>query len=140
MAAESKLFDALSHPDLVKNCYPRRWNVAKIMDHICLLAWTALQSPAARWKLNTSGLNKDIQEMNPGPEILAEIQKRNIPMVIGADAHTPIRVAADFETGLDLLRDVGSLLRTCTFFWNANASQFRSPRRGPALQEAPFQK
>ena len=106
MAAETKLFDTLSHPDLVKNCFPTRWRLDLVMDHIrrCL---DRIAKTGTAMELNTSGLNKDIEEMNPGPEILKEIHARKIPVVIGADAHRPERVAADFELGMDMLSGIG---------------------------------
>jgi histidinol-phosphatase (PHP family) len=106
MAAETKLFDTLSHPDLVKNCHPRRWNVDVVMDHIrtCL---DRIAKSGVAMELNTSGIHKDIEEMNPGPAILKEIHARNIPVVVGADAHVPVRVAAEFEVAFDMLRDIG---------------------------------
>ena len=106
MAAESGLFDTLSHPDLVKNCFPSKWNVAVVMEDICR-ALDRIAKAGTAMELNTSGLNKDVQEMNPGPEILAEMCKRKIPVVIGADAHTPRRVADEFETALDMLARIG---------------------------------
>ena len=106
MAAETKFFDALSHPDLVKNSFPRSWRVEAIMDHICKCLDRIARAGSAM-ELNTSGLNKDIQEMNPGPKILEKIRERDIPIVVGADAHAPVRVAADFELALDMLRDIG---------------------------------
>ena len=106
MAAETKLFDTLSHPDLVKNCHPSKWDLNRIMDHIraCL---DRIAKAGTAMELNTSGLHKDIEEMNPGPRILKEIQLRGIPMVVGADAHVPNRVAADFEQAYDLLTEAG---------------------------------
>ena len=58
-------------------------------------------------ELNTSGLNKALSEMNPGSEMLREMQKRNIPVVIGADAHDPYRIAKNFTDALDMLSDAG---------------------------------
>ena len=58
-------------------------------------------------ELNTSGVNKAIPEMNPFPEMLVEIASREIPVVVGADAHVPSRVADRFEQGLDLLCECG---------------------------------
>ncbi|MEM9351496.1 MAG: histidinol-phosphatase, partial [Planctomycetota bacterium] len=54
-----------------------------------------------------SGLNKAIQEMNPFPAMLREMSARSIPVVIGADAHCPERVADRFEDALDLLAECG---------------------------------
>ena len=58
-------------------------------------------------ELNTSGLNKVVPEMNPGFAILEQMSNRNIPVVIGADAHVPERVADNFETAIDLLEAAG---------------------------------
>ncbi len=58
-------------------------------------------------ELNTSGLNKTIREMNPGPVILAEMKARNIPVVIGADAHRPERTGDQFAAALENLRQAG---------------------------------
>ena len=46
-------------------------------------------------EINTSGLNKLYPEMNPGPQMLAEMCERGIPVVMGADAHDPVRVRLD---------------------------------------------
>jgi histidinol-phosphatase (PHP family) len=58
-------------------------------------------------EVNTSGLHKRLREMNPGRSILELMHARNIPVVIGSDAHTPTRVAADFDAALDLIESAG---------------------------------
>jgi len=45
--------------------------------------------------------------MNPAPDILREMQKRKIPVVLGADAHNPGRVADRYEESLLLLQKIG---------------------------------
>ena len=45
--------------------------------------------------------------MNPGPVILREMSRRSIPVVIGADAHQPERVADCFDEALQLLEQCG---------------------------------
>ena len=45
--------------------------------------------------------------MNPGPIILAEMCKRNIPVVVNSDAHKPERVADKFDEAFELLRCAG---------------------------------
>jgi len=105
LAAESGLFDTLAHPDLVKNTAPDDWDLDRVLDTIhssldrIAVAGTAME-------LNTSGLNKNIAEMNPSTAILQEMQQRNIPVVIGADAHNPQRVSANFIDALDTLDTV----------------------------------
>jgi histidinol-phosphatase (PHP family) len=106
MAAESGLFDCLSHPDLVKNEFPAEWDTERIAP---VIAHTLDRIAAAgtAMELNTSGLQKRIPEMNPGAAMLAAMHERGIPVVVGSDSHTPERVAADFEQAFDLLAAAG---------------------------------
>lgn len=105
-AAETKLFDTLSHPDLIKNIYPDQWDVHRILPDI-QRALDRIAKSGTAMELNTSGLHKSIPEMNPGPVILREMRLRDIPVVIGSDAHMPQRVGADFEMAMDLLETAG---------------------------------
>jgi histidinol-phosphatase (PHP family) len=106
MAAETGLFDTLAHPDLVKNVKPSEWKLERLMDDI-RHALDRIAATGVAMELNTSGLNKAVREMNPGRIILEEMHQRNIPVVVGADAHEPKRVAANYEDALDLLQEVG---------------------------------
>ncbi len=106
LSAETGLFDTLAHPDLVKNVAPSEWKLERLLDDI-RRALDRIAVTGVAMELNTSGLNKAIREMNPGRAILAEMHQRSIPVVVGADAHEPGRVAANFEDALDLLQDVG---------------------------------
>lgn len=104
--AESGLFDTLSHPDLVKNVYHRQWDPVAV-DRDMQNALDRIARTGVAMELNTSGLNKTIREMNPNPHMLAAMAERDIPVVLGSDAHVPQRVAADFDRALDLLADAG---------------------------------
>lgn len=106
MAAETGLFDTLAHPDLVKNEAPSEWNLTRIFSDI-QRALDRIAATGTAMELNTSGLHKAIPEMNPGPEILAEMRLRNIPVVLGADAHIPRRVGADYPLALRMLQSAG---------------------------------
>jgi len=105
-AAETGLFDTLSHPDLVKNSTAQEWDVKRLMSHICRQL-DRIQKTGVAMELNTSGLLKRIPEMNPAPAILNEISARGIPIVLGADAHVPERVADRFEEALGILARCG---------------------------------
>jgi histidinol-phosphatase (PHP family) len=105
-AAETGLFDTLSHPDLVKNEDPSQWSARRILPDI-ERALDRIAASGTAMELNTSGALKSVPEMNPGPLILKAMRERNIPVVIGADAHTPRRVADRYEDALDLLESVG---------------------------------
>lgn len=105
-AAETGLFDTISHPDIVKNQTRRDWDIEALMPDIerCL---DRIAATGVAMELNTSGLLKSMPEMNPGPAMLAEMNRRKIPVVVGADAHVPHRVAGDFEMAYDLLQAAG---------------------------------
>ncbi len=105
-AAETKLFDTLAHPDLVKNVHPDQWDINRIMPDI-ERALDRIAKTGVAMELNTSGLNKAIAEFNPGPAMLREIAERGIPIVLGSDAHTPSRVGADWEAALDQIAQAG---------------------------------
>jgi histidinol-phosphatase (PHP family) len=106
LAAESGLFDALAHPDLVKIVDPVAWDVNKLMDDI-RRSLDRIAATGMAMELNTSGLNKVLAEMHPSQTLLQEMFERNIPVVVGADAHDPGRVAANYEDALLLLQTVG---------------------------------
>ncbi|MEX2540640.1 MAG: histidinol-phosphatase [Trueperaceae bacterium] len=95
-AAESGLYDSLSHPDLVKNIAPDEWDYRRVEGHI-LRSLDRIAATGIAMELNTSGLNKAIPEMNPSPRILSEMHERGIPVVVGADAHVPQRVADRYD-------------------------------------------
>ncbi|HEX8372174.1 MAG TPA: histidinol-phosphatase HisJ family protein [Chthoniobacterales bacterium] len=115
MASETGLFDTISHPDLVKNQAPHEWDLTRILPDV-QRALDRVAATGVAMELNTSGLLKAIPEMNPGPEILAQMQQRGIPVVLGADAHIPHRVGADYPLALRALQSVG--YGTVNFFLN----------------------
>ncbi len=105
-AAETGLYDTISHPDLVKNQHPGEWNRARVWDDV-LAALDRIAATGTAMELNTSGKNKLVREMNPGPEMLAAMCARGIPVVIGADAHEPRRVGDAYAEALRNLRAAG---------------------------------
>lgn len=105
-AAETRLFDCLAHPDLIKNETPHDWEPSRLMGDVCR-SLDRIAATGVAMELNTSGANKVVQEMNPFPQMLAEIAARGIPVVVGSDAHVPTRVADRFESALELLASSG---------------------------------
>lgn len=112
-SAETGLFDSLAHPDLIKNVTREAWDELEVMD-LVRPALDRIAKTGVAMELNTSGVNKLIRQMNPFPAMLVEMQQRNIPVTLGADAHVPERVADGYETALRLLRDCG--YRNVSFF------------------------
>jgi len=105
-AAKTGLFDTISHPDLVKNVFPDEWNLQRVLPAI-LKSLDRIAATGVAMELNTSGLQKAVAEMNPNSTMLREMNRRGIPVVIGADAHAPERVAANYKDALDLLEEAG---------------------------------
>jgi histidinol-phosphatase (PHP family) len=105
-SAETRLYDALAHPDLIKNERPAEWHFDRIEPAI-ERALDRIAKTGVAMELNTSGLNKALPEMNPGLAMLRLIQARGIPVVLGADAHRPDRVGDKYDVALRMLQAVG---------------------------------
>jgi histidinol-phosphatase (PHP family) len=118
-AAETGLFDCLSHPDIVKVMLAENWNFSDGEDAVAL-ALERIRATGIAMELNTSGLNKSYPEMNPGPEMLKMIGDLNIPVVVSSDAHHPGRVAADFDSAFSMLERAG--FAEVSFFINRKRS------------------
>ena len=106
LSAESGLFDTLAHPDLIKNESPADWNFERLRP-VIERALDRIAATGVAMELNTSGVQKDLPEMNPSPSQLALMRERGIPVVIGADAHIPERVGDGYVTALGLLESAG---------------------------------
>ncbi len=105
-AAETGLYDCLSHPDIVKIANPKQYDVADHLDTI-KRSLDRIAATGIAMELNTSGLNKSYPEMNPGDVMLREMALRGIPVVIGSDSHDAHRVGADFDKALANLQNAG---------------------------------
>jgi histidinol-phosphatase (PHP family) len=105
-AAETGLFDCLSHPDLIKNETAADWDPGRITDAIAD-SLDRIAAVGTAMELNTSGRLKRIAEMNPHPEMLRMMRQRDIPVVIGADAHVPQRVGEGYAMALETLHQTG---------------------------------
>lgn len=106
LSAESGLFDTLAHPDLIKNEEPERWSFEKARPLI-ERALDRIAATGVAMELNTSGMFKALPEMNPSPGQLRMMRERNIPVVLGADAHMPRRVADGYPMALRTLQAAG---------------------------------
>jgi len=111
-AAETGLFDCLAHPDIVKNLGSEHWDLEALLPDI-QRALDRIAATGVAMELNTSGLNKKVREMNPAPAILREMCRRGIPVVVGADAHEPGRVADRYGQAYDLLEAAGYTEVSC---------------------------
>lgn len=105
-SAETGLFDCLAHPDLIKNYKADEWDFEEVREDIAA-ALDRIAKTGVAMELNTSGIYKRFSEMNPGPQMLAMIHERGIPVVLGSDSHQPRRVGESFESGLQDLQAIG---------------------------------
>jgi histidinol-phosphatase (PHP family) len=112
-AAETGLYDCLAHPDLVKNYQPDCYCFSVIKSTVAL-ALDRIVKTGVAMELNTSGMHKSYREMNPGDEILQMMAERNIPIVLGSDAHQPKRVGENYLLALKNLKDAG--YKTINYF------------------------
>jgi len=106
MSAETGLYDTLAHPDLIKNEDPDAWEFERLRPFV-EKALDRIAACGTAMELNTSGRNKLCPEMNPGFSQLVLMRERNIPVVLGADAHTPDRVGDHYLEALDHLELAG---------------------------------
>lgn len=104
--AETGLFDTISHPDLIKNLQPDEYSFDRLRDTV-EETLDRIAATGVAMEVNTSGVHKKFPEINPGPQMLALMHQRNIPIVFGSDAHSPRRVAADFLHALDVVEEAG---------------------------------
>lgn len=105
-AAESRLFNALAHPDLIKCQTAETWNVDLLLPAMdaCL---DRIAATGTALELNTSGLLKPLREFLPGRRMLERMRRRSIPVVPGSDSHEPSRVGADFPAAFEELAAAG---------------------------------
>lgn len=134
-SAETGLYDTLAHPDLVKNEAPDEWDFARIQPFI-ERALDRIAKTGVAMELNTSGLNKALPEMNPGAAMLSLIRVRGIPVVLGADAHRPVRVADRYEQALRLLDELG--FETVSYFLERRRHEVRIADALASLREVPL--
>lgn len=102
--AESNLFDIAGHLDLYK-----KFNIRPTCDlsHEINDALDAIKASDMVVELNTAGWVKDCKECYPHESILQACFKREIPVLISADAHTAQRVAENYNRAYDTLFRIG---------------------------------
>ena len=105
-AAATGLFDAMAHPDVIKIVswarYDRERQWSAILNFLDKVANCGMAL-----ELNTSGLIRAVNEFHPAPAILPEIAGREIPVVLGSDAHAPGRVGESFGFAVTHLAESG---------------------------------
>ncbi|MBS7609360.1 histidinol-phosphatase HisJ family protein [Candidatus Bathyarchaeota archaeon] len=101
---ESRLFDVMAHPDLVKKF---GFKPKVDLKSFYAEAVEALRKNHLCIEVNTSGLRKPVQEIYPSKDFLIMCHRAGVPVTLGSDAHSPMEVGMDFDKALALLKDVG---------------------------------
>ena len=98
-AARSGLFDALSHPDLVKiwgerPARPDYSELVSALDGVCL-------------EISSAGLRKPVGELYPDLRLLRDARDRGAGVTFASDAHRPQLVGEDFDAVIALAQEAG---------------------------------
>jgi histidinol-phosphatase (PHP family) len=105
-AAETGLFDSMSHPDLVKKFGHRPssgFNLAHLYERIA----ACFKRAGVCVEVNTAGLRKPCAEIYPTLELLRACKRAGVPTTLGSDAHQPDQVGLAFDQGIAHLRNAG---------------------------------
>lgn len=102
--ARTGLFDIIGHFDLPKkfNFYP-----SADLTEDALAALDAVAAADMAIEINTSGWDRPVAEAYPSAFYLREARRRNIPLVINADAHSPGEIARHFDRARQLAAEAG---------------------------------
>ncbi len=102
--ASSRVFDFAAHLDLYKKFgYRPTGDFSREISE----ALDALSEANMPVEINTSGWHKEINEAYPSLAILIECKKRDIPVLINADAHDPSHLTRDYTRAYALMHEAG---------------------------------
>lgn len=103
-AAQSGYFDFIAHFDL-----PKKFGFFPGIDLMkeALAALDAIAAADAAIEINCSGWDKPVQEAYPKLIYLQEARRRNIPLLINADAHSADNIIRNFDRARELAASAG---------------------------------
>lgn len=105
-AAETGLFDSMSHPDLVKKFGHRpspAFDLAAMYERVA----ACFKRADVCVEVNTAGLRKPCAEIYPAVGLLQACRRANVPATLGSDAHQPDHVGLAFDQAVAHLRAGG---------------------------------
>jgi histidinol-phosphatase (PHP family) len=121
-AAETGLFDSMSHADLIKKFGHRPsqdFDLAKVYERIA----TCFKQADVCVEVNTSGLGKPCAEIYPALGLLRACQRAGVSATLGSDAHQPDHVGFAFDQAVAHLRS-GGYDRVITFAGRTRGSRW----------------
>jgi len=103
-AAQSGLFDALSHPDLVKVWGER---VPPEPRRFYERAMEGIAASDVAIEVSTAGLRKPVGEIYPARGLLELCLEAGRPVTLSSDAHLPDQLGWEYERAVEWLHEVG---------------------------------
>lgn len=105
-AAQSGLFQAITHPDL-----PKIYGFQKPPESFLLGLYRefveVLADMGVALEINTAGLRRPVKEIYPHPALLAVANRAHVPITFASDAHEPENVGLYFPQARVLAREAG---------------------------------
>lgn len=106
---DSRLFDGVGHIDLIKKFndgslfnQSDKWYKENVLQTLDVLATSSMAM-----EINTAGWDKKCKEQYPSLWVLKEAFKREIPITLGSDAHTPDKIGRNLEKAASLAKEAG---------------------------------
>ncbi|MCK0473072.1 histidinol-phosphatase [Halalkalibacter sp. APA_J-10(15)] len=116
LSAKSGFFQILGHIDAMKGYYPPFSDLkTEVVDKTLKI----IGEEQVAIEINTSGKTKDVGGWYPANEILERALFYSVPVTFGSDAHTPERIADDFDLVRKRLKEIG--YKEWTYFINKKA-------------------
>ena len=112
---DTNFFDVIAHFDFYRILIPP--NNPKYSQYIwqkLLDLLDKIKNKDMAVEINTSGFLKGIGSQHPDDEIVKEMIQRDIPLLLGSDAHRPDHVGYMFEEIIEIARKFG-LSHLCTY-------------------------
>lgn len=104
-AAESGMYDVMTHPDLAKIFGHRP--AQHVMDELYAATAECFAAADVAVEVNTAGLRKPVGELYPAIGLLRACRAAGVPASIGSDGHNEGDVSRDVDRAVALLHDVG---------------------------------
>lgn len=102
--AESKLFDVMGHPDLIKKFgYKPKTEITDLY----VATAEVFRECNVCVEVNTSGLLYPCGEIYPNKKFLKICCDEGVQITLGSDAHTPENIGINFDKALSLIKEVG---------------------------------
>lgn len=104
--AESRLFDIIGHPDVIKVFGHEPDDQAFLDGWYERLARTFAANGQVA-EVSTAGLRKPVNKMYPAPNFLRALAAHNVPVSLSSDAHRPEDVGENYDIAVPYIKQAG---------------------------------